>query len=44
VMARSERATGLSSPFDLALSATASNYSGPNVARAIRQTLPIPTH
>jgi hypothetical protein len=44
VMARSERATGLSSSLDLALSAAASNNFGPNVARAIRQTLPIPTH
>ncbi len=39
MMARSGRATGLSSSFDLALSATASNNSGPNVVRAIRQTL-----
>ncbi len=43
VMARSERATGVSSSFDLALLAAASNNSGPNVVRAIRQTLPIPT-
>ena len=44
MMARSERATGLSSSFDLALLAAASNNSGPNVVGAIRQTLPIPTH
>jgi hypothetical protein len=39
MVARSERATGLSSSFDLALLVTASNNSGPNVVRAIRQNV-----